>query len=251
MRFLTFLISLTTLFCVTVVAAQKPVQKALATNNSVNISLTSKILNGKSQSFFDVSGLSNGLYAIPIQNKPNIQMEIKDKKITGVYDANGTRMNFRKQTGQTSYNCTDNFCTCTTPEDCDRLINDTQCVPFVDIDGTTICIIQVSKNNNQLSLIKSDPPPPVKPSLSPECIDVTQKVNAKKSEIKSQKDKINELKNGKIIPPDYSSPGGNRKPIVIPPPKDAANKLAEANKRLGVLEKELSVLNQRLSTVCK
>jgi hypothetical protein len=87
--------------------------------------------------------------------------------------------------------------------------------------------------------------------INPECIDVRQKYNAKSKEILSLKERMEELKNGRIITPDYSTRQGTGKPIKMPPPKDAPAKLRAAQTQLEALQNELSALSQRLKVVCK
>lgn len=91
------------------------------------------------------------------------------------------------------------------------------------------------------------PPPPV--VRTPECVNLLNQITAKKREINVVEESIDFLEHGRIIPPDYTTPGGNRKPIKVPPPPNSAAKIREAKQKLGELKTQLASLNQRKTVI--
>jgi hypothetical protein len=111
--------------------------KKSPSNSLFRIPVTVKTTKGKTGNAINVSSLANGYYSLNLTNKTFIQFKIENKKIVSSYDAKGNKMAFLQSSG---YQCQDFLCTCTSVEDCDKLIHDTDCDPFIDINGTVWCV---------------------------------------------------------------------------------------------------------------
>jgi hypothetical protein len=116
----------------------KNISKGKPTQNTIfRVPVTAKTIKGKTGNSINVAGLTNGYYSLNLTNNTFIQFKIENKKIASSYDAKGTKMAFLQSSG---YQCQDFLCTCTSTEDCEQLISDTDCDPFISIDNVVWCV---------------------------------------------------------------------------------------------------------------